>query len=281
MKLKNGLVSVVIKGAHMKLDDIEKISTNNLSLEDFERDYLNQKPVVIKDYITKWPSFNKWNLDFFEKNYPEQDVQVRYFEKDSVLFKKYIDTSMSKFMRYMREYDEFDEHLYLSGWEISKKQLPLCSDVEVPLYFKKDCLNYLVPELMNFYRMWVFIGHPKVQLSLHKDKFHSCSWLAMMQGHKHIRMFKEKSEVDINQSLFSEEGLKLHSSTNIVKETILGKGDLLYVPANWYHELKNIDVNIMLTGNFISKKNFQIFADSHLKNLKSNVMQNLLHQINS
>ncbi len=246
--------------------DIETVSVMDLSQKSFEQKYLNEKPVIIKNYICNWPAYSKWNIDFFEKDYSDHTIQVRYFEKNETLYKKYIDVTMGQFIRYFKEYEDFDEHLYLSGWEISKRKYPLLSDIEVPSYFKDDYFNFFVPELMDFYRMWIFIGHPKVQLSLHKDKFHSCSWIAMMMGKKQIRIFNAKSHVDVDQSIFTESGLNYHIKNHVIQEAILSKGDLMYIPAGWYHELKNIDQNIMLTGNFLSKNNVKKFMIDYLKN---------------
>ena len=65
---------------------------------------------------------------------------------------------------------------------------------------------------------------------------------------------------------------------------ILNPGDIFYIPALWYHHVKNIDYNIMLTKNFLSKPYVIDYLDElaskyekplqKIKDLKKDILNN-------
>src|SRR5690606_38111317 len=50
----------------LNLQDIPRVES--ISKEDFIKHYFKpQKPVVIERFITDWPAFTKWDLDYFKE----------------------------------------------------------------------------------------------------------------------------------------------------------------------------------------------------------------------
>ena len=135
-------------------------------------------------------------------------------------------------------------------------------DFSTPSYFQEDLFDEL-PKDLKFGRTWIFIGHPLVSTPLHQDTFSTSAWLAMIKGTKVIRLVPPQYADSLNKkaSLFDEKYIISLSGKDIpVFEVTIGRGDTLYIPGRWFHEVKNIDKNIMLTKNFLDKWNFINFT---------------------
>ncbi len=85
----------------------------------------------------------------------------------------------------------------------------------------------------------------------------------MMQGSKVIRLVPPLYGDSLNKksSLFEKTTLDSLSEKNIpLFEVTIGEGETLYIPGKWFHEVRNINKNIMLTQNFLDKWNFLNFT---------------------
>jgi len=61
----------------MKFDLLPIDSVNEISKEDFEKNYLNaRKPLIIKNMSKSWPAYQKWNLDYIENCGWRQDCSI-------------------------------------------------------------------------------------------------------------------------------------------------------------------------------------------------------------
>src|ERR1700720_3773189 len=61
----------------IKQGTVEIERRNNLSYEDFKRDYLfPHKPVVLIGATNKWPAMTKWTPDYFKNKYGAMKLTI-------------------------------------------------------------------------------------------------------------------------------------------------------------------------------------------------------------
>jgi hypothetical protein len=236
---------------------LNKISINEKNL--FIKEFLGKNPVLIDVKTIDWPMLYKWDNLFFEQNYGHLLLKVRqiYLEENKTSI---VNMPLKKYLRYIEDmklkpeyYLDKTKFFYLADWEITYNKLGLTKDFTVLDIFANDALNQF-PHSLQFGRQWILMGHPKVGTPLHKDTFSTCAWLAMAKGSKVIRLFNSNNEDDVSDiSLFNDCALDISKKYKIF-EAIISPGEILYIPANWYHEVRNLDFNIMLTGNFLAKE---------------------------
>ena len=245
----------------MSENTMHKLDRININDEDiFFNKYLGKSPVLLDINKFNWPILSKWDDLYFEQNYGNLLLKVRQI--DNIENKiQVVRMSLKSYLKYREELSADSKQCinkskfyYLADWEITSSNLSLINDFKVPEIFAHDVLDQFPPPL-RFGRQWIFIGHQHVGTPLHKDTFSTCAWLVMVQGTKQIRIFNDRNiNLDTSVSLFNETGVSI-LETNDVFEAIIKPGEILYIPGNWYHEVKNLDNNIMLTGNFLSKNN--------------------------
>lgn len=241
---------------------IEVRNQYNLNMDDFSNNFLAKKPIKILGLTDLWPAQQKWNEQFFREMYGELIVPVRKYQTST--YEK-IHMKLASYLDYWTSIDNLNsvqDHLYLADWEISRQQTPLLKDFSTPIYFHSDLLNEL-PKELKFGRTWIFIGHPHVYTPLHQDTFSTSAWLTMMQGSKIIRLVPPQYGVSLNKnsSLFEKTTLDSLSEKNIpIFDVTIEEGDTLYIPGKWFHEVRNVNKNIMLTQNFLDKWNFLNFT---------------------
>lgn len=219
--------------------------------------YPGRAPFVIKNAFPDWPATKKWTLDFFNKEYGSRLVPVRVFRKDAAdhVFGR---VSLRKYLEYLKERDTHPDRYYLADWEISQDFKPLMQDFIAPEVFGRDLIDDL-PAAYRFRRTWIFIGHPEVHTPIHRDAYSTSAWLAQIQGKKRVRIIAPL-EGELPESLFSGNVEKCCGQSGYW-DICLEQGDLLYIPANFPHEIRNQEINLMLTKNFLEKPYVNQYLD--------------------
>ena len=59
----------------MILESVDVV--NDISKEDFQKNYFKKhKPLLIKNFASRWDAFDKWNFDFIREKAGEQEVPL-------------------------------------------------------------------------------------------------------------------------------------------------------------------------------------------------------------
>jgi len=145
----------------------------------------------------------------------------------------------------------------------------------VPKYIAQDFYQRVPKHLKLYYRdFWpsLFWGVNGSYGSLHRDSAASEFWQYVIEGKKHWKIltrFSKLAELD----LFSEPGLREW-------EGIVNPGEMIFIPGNCPHQVKNIGTTVAIAGNLISKYSFELMkreiTGKHDANYKE--LQNALKQ---
>lgn len=113
--------------------DIDVVSSNNLSIEDFILNYeVPNIPVVIKDAVSNWTSFDKWTNDYLSKN-----CGNFLFRATSGAAPLGAQFTMQDYLQYCNSCCE-EAPLYLFERDFSKCPANLDDDYSVPKYFDSN-----------------------------------------------------------------------------------------------------------------------------------------------
>jgi hypothetical protein len=156
---------------------------------------------------------------------------------------------------------------YLMGWHPFASFPDLYGDIAPAPVCIDDWVLSLDPVMRDVFQ-WVaardywsiFIG-PEGSLSeLHQDYWDTHAYLAQIQGRKRCTLFSPSDspllydgKVDpehpdpLKYPLFEEA---------TAYECIIGPGDLLFMPSNWWHHVRGLEKSITVSHNFFNEVNF-------------------------
>lgn len=247
------------------VDSVDRRS--NLSYEEFVREYASVgKPVIITDVVKNWKASTKWNLDFFRSNYGSVKVEVQDYNPEGE-FTRYTRTyksmKIADYIDYMTG-EAGDKLLYLTGLCVCN-HLALLQDYEEPIYFnnwfKKLPLKFIKKYYPDSYS--ILIGPKDTSVGLHYDMRHDTGWISMISGRKQVFLFQPDQEKYLyggRVNCFSPnlEKFPLFAKAKPV-EFILNQGELLHIPPNWWHQLKNIEDTISLVFSTLNEWDYELF----------------------
>ncbi|KAF4548325.1 Hypothetical protein D9617_29g007020 [Elsinoe fawcettii] len=241
----------------------------------FEED----RPIILTAPTRRWPVYSQWSVDTLLKQY--NDVKFRA---------EAVDWALSTYIDYMRNNSD-ESPLYLFDRAFAEKmslsipdsttshlhdQSPPPPDLPPASYWSPTCFGqdqdlFSVLGSQRPDHRWLIIGPARSGSTFHKDPNGTSAWNAVLKGRKYWIMFPssatlppppgvfvsaDQSEVTSPLSI-AEWLLTFHAEARATpgcKEGICAEGELLYVPAGWYHLVLNLDESIALTQNFVPRR---------------------------
>ncbi|MBX7101637.1 MAG: cupin-like domain-containing protein [Myxococcaceae bacterium] len=239
----------------------------NLSQLEFIRRYLRgNRPVVVSDGARDWKAVGRWTPEYFKELLGNEEVNLQghYFEVTGrTTFGKYIDSlptsrqpevpGAPRVVPYLRWSDEggFTDKLFALVKEDWGRPYFL------PSYFYiHPPVLYSDPTRFRYPAAGVYFSGPGAVTRLHADSGISNAVVCQVYGHKRCIIIAP-DELHLFPDLSTRQPVPEHLPEHAqsyrgarVMETTIGPGDVLFVPANWLHEVYTIDRSISLTYNF-------------------------------
>ncbi|KFD49444.1 hypothetical protein M513_09711 [Trichuris suis] len=224
------------------------------SLTEFEREWLHsveQKPVVIEGALDCWPAFQKWSLEYFLKLAGHRTVPVE-------IGTRYTDENWTQQLMPLHQFvatyfgeNESGDVGYLAQYDLFEQIPELRNDITVPEY----CC--LVCDADNV-DVNAWFGPKGTVSPLHTDP--TDNLFAQVMGAKYIclcppddsdmvypiesGLMRNTSQVDMAEPDFD-------AFPNLQKarvyETVVGPGDLLFIPRGWWHYLKSMTTSFSVS----------------------------------
>lgn len=214
------------------------------TLKEFQQEFLLPgRPVVLTGVVSQWPSWGQWSPQWFGQRYG----QLRLSGNNSLQGRREVQVS---------EYLANLEHdpLYLDALPLDR--LPgLRSDITIPPYCPSD----------RHTEVLVWVGPRGTCLEFHKDNHTPLdgnqNLLAQLVGRKRVALVSPEHDARMypapqaaNDYLRSQlrwehpdpERFPLFSDVPVY-ETVVEPGDLLYIPAHWWHFVKSLEVSMTVT----------------------------------
>ncbi|KAI8435730.1 hypothetical protein MSG28_003973 [Choristoneura fumiferana] len=163
------------------------------------------------------------------------------------------------FMKYL-ESEERDTLLYLKDWHL-KKLRPNDNFYEVPSIFGSDWLNEYAQDH----------NEDDFMTPLHVDVYNSFSWSVNVIGRKKWTLFPPGEEEKFKDPLGNLPLLFEYDKYKNVRyfEIIQEKGDAIFVPSGWHHQVTNELDTISINHNWVNACNIEEVWKALEKSLKS------------
>ncbi|KAI8428085.1 hypothetical protein MSG28_002363, partial [Choristoneura fumiferana] len=226
----------------------------DIEYEKFYEDFLYKNlPCVIRNTSSHWECSTKWmksdsiDCDYFMNNFSQLEAPVA--DCDKIVYNaqtKQILTVID-FMKYL-ESEERDTLLYLKDWHL-KKLRPNDNFYEVPSIFGSDWLNEYAQD------------H-------NEDDF---IWSVNVIGRKKWTLFPPGEEEKFKDPLGNLPLLFEYDKYKNVRyfEIIQEKGDAIFVPSGWHHQVTNELDTISINHNWVNACNIEEVWKALEKSLKS------------
>jgi hypothetical protein len=230
------------------------------------------RPVVISDGISRWHADNIWTGDYFNQHFGQSLAQVYddLFTLQSVMpLRRYFDQywhngpQSSESIPYVRWYAKFKAVEFVWADNIFAALAPHWS---LP-YFIPDS-EYLLPPCPQgrtispvvdaFPGKGLFLSAAGARTRLHRDPWMSDAILCQTSGRKQVVMYAPNKQdalttdddtVDIDKP--DPRRFPHFGTVSADVEDILSPGEILFIPAGWFHHVKSITNSISITWNFV------------------------------
>ncbi|XP_045511670.1 2-oxoglutarate and iron-dependent oxygenase JMJD4 homolog isoform X3 [Colias croceus] len=244
----------------------------------FEKFMLPNAPVIIQNICNEWESSKHWvvndkiNYDYFITNYGEFEAPIADCNKINFNAQCKCDMKIIDYINYLKNENK-QEVLYLKDWHLKatlQKENLAYNFYKVPTCFASDWLNEYAEDMQEDDFRFVYIGPKDSWTPLHADVYSSYSWSVNVVGRKKWVLFPPGEEEKLKDTLgnlpllFNTQDHKNIKYFEIIQE----KGDAIFVPSGWYHQVFNLHDTISVNHNFINSCNIEKVWMALLKNLE-------------
>ncbi|CAD7971524.1 unnamed protein product [Amoebophrya sp. A120] len=251
---------------------IKRINRDAYTPEQFYEEFMVTKtPVIVTGCMDGWPAMENWTLEHLEKRFPHQ--QFKCGEDDAgrrlrIKFKYFAD-----YCRKQR--DDSPIYLFQSALQEETGSNTLLSDFTVPDIMPFDFFNLVGADKKPPYR-WFCIGPKRSGTTVHKDPLGTSAWNAVVTGAKRWVLFEPQVDKKLVKSkelrLKHEDDEAIDYFLNIlprikdqivlenkdvrIYEEVQRRGEVIFVPQNWWHGVVNLEDSIAITQNFCGYAEF-------------------------
>ncbi|TYH31063.1 hypothetical protein ES288_A01G143900v1 [Gossypium darwinii] len=247
-------------------DDGNVERQNDLSKEQFDREYDGKKPVLLTGLAEYWPARTNWTIDKLLLKYGDTAFKIsqRTAGKISMKFKDYVS--------YMNEQHDEDP-LYIFDHKFGESAPGLLEDYNVAQIFQEDFFDVLDRDSRPPFR-WLIIGPERSGASWHVDPALTSAWNTLLCGRKRWALYPpgrvplgvtvhvndEDGDVNIDTPSSLQWWLDyyplLADEDKPIECTQL-PGETIFVPSGWWHCVLNLETTVAVTQNFVNPRNFE------------------------
>jgi hypothetical protein len=229
----------------MKFDLTQIDCVDDISKEDFEKNYLNaRRPLVIKNMAKNWPAYQKWSMDYMKTIVGDQIVPL--YDSSKADPSKPINAAAAemKFADYIDLIKTTPTDLRIFLFDPIKQAPELLKDYIAP----KDLMGGFLDSYPN-----MFFGGKGSVTFLHYDIDLAHIFHTHFNGRKHVILFENKWKERLYQIPYATYALEDYDIENPdfdqfpalkgVKgiEVYLEHGDTLFMPTGYWHWMKYLD----------------------------------------
>ncbi|WP_186315869.1 cupin-like domain-containing protein [Catellatospora sichuanensis] len=233
----------------------------SLGAEEFYRDYVNKKPVLMKGAIAGMPAVSQWSVPYLTSLAPELPVRLKtgyLAEGNTVTWS-------------MRQYSEFVDDL-VEGRTTTDGPPPYLHDL--PLFsmipaLRADIEPFPAHMLPKFFRdQWwkfpqFFVGPPDAMTPLHFDSLQTHNLFFQIHGSKRFLIVDPEdrqycytynwrwSHIDAENPDLDRHPLYQRAR---VRECVVETGDLLYMPPGALHHVRSLTTSISFNVDWHDKR---------------------------
>lgn len=257
--------------------------------EDFGRDHLTGAgmPVIVTDAATQWPALRTWTLRGFGERFGGDLVPISYYS--GAPLEKLV--KLSDFLACIErgECDVpgiwVDRHglpaapphtspqgaPYLMSWYAFQRHPELYGDVMQTNYFVSDWVARLSEPVRKAWEaasnreFWsIYVGPAGTVTPLHQDFWRTHSCLTQVLGSKRMVLFSPES-ADLPPARNTDELAQIENA--VAYECELRAGEMLFMPAGWWHWVEALETSVTVSHNFFNETNVSDYMEGLMQRL--------------
>lgn len=222
----------------------------NVTAKQFEREYRGRRPVILEGYAADWPSVRTWSFGHLAERCGDVPVTVNSYVSDEarrVPFREFVS---------MLEQPADDSSLacYLQEWYYQASYPDLAEDMpelEIAQYdFRR---NLYGEEASVNHQLWM--GQKGGITGLHQDSYSIDVMHVQIVGEKLWYIMGPKADLRLDECGQPDLGAFCKSSDTQLMRFVLNPGDVLYLPAWWYHRIELLSDSIGLGRKCLDEAN--------------------------
>jgi hypothetical protein len=249
----------------MAISDNAVLTETELGADEFfSRYYYQNRPVLLKGLIDHWPALRLWSLEYFASKFATTEIDVQWnrnsdsdYERRSNEFAQ--TRKLSEVIERMKDQVPTND-FYVTANNSGRNKIALAAlwqDIG-------DIEGYLISKEVNDGFFWM--GPKGTVTPYHHDLTNN--FLVQISGRKRVKLVSslEIASMRNHQHCFSEwsgDELSLNPlgvQRPLVRECVLGPGDVLFLPVGWWHHVEALDATIGMSFiNFNAENDF--FSD--------------------
>lgn len=251
-------------------NDFEIAREHGIGPEQFHRDYLApQLPVIMTGVVDDWPAVRSWDPDYLKNRYPDSAIRYEVWDGDESVHDpvdfhnrmRYVDTTIAEFVDLVRSTGAPTRKIYSAEFPLFDEIPELLRDIgslEEYMNFPRIYPRRLRRRLQIKPAMW--FGPAGTVGVLHFDRAHNL--YTQVHGRKRWTIippqdtpylywpsedfrlgFLHFSPVDLENP--DRERFPLFKNARRCR-FVLEPGELLFLPATWWHHTRGLETSISL-----------------------------------
>jgi len=254
-----------------------------VSVQEFARDYLAGEgaPAIVTDAMADWPA-RDWSFELFRQKYGSKIIQISSAMVDNtesrwIRLDEYIDYIEHPETSALSQMTSSDRPFYAYAYKPFSKNAELRQAFRTP-YFLEDWYQLLEEPLLSILNPgWVLLGGKRTVSQLHQDFFSTHTWFAQVKGVKDFILFPPSDSPYLYGGAVNPHSPDLARFPLFERATghrcQVGPGEVLCLPADWWHHVVAVEESITLSFEFVNASNFNRFLTALLRNLPDTVQR--------
>jgi hypothetical protein len=249
----------------MNLCGVPRVHASQLSRERFRTEFeIPNRPVLITGLMDNWPAMESWRLDNFCSEYGDVPLKTNSRSTNGKRFRM----RTYDFLAYCAGWNG-EKPLYIFDKKVFLSHPALLDDYTVPDYFTEDLFELMEEDERPDYR-WLLLGPNGSGSPFHTDPHNSSAWNAVIEGCKRVSFYPPDvippgvdEELIHTEYYASDDTMDWYRNTypklkpeERPAEVLVQRGEVLFIPSGWWHQIMNIGHTIAVTQNFCSTITF-------------------------
>ena len=235
------------------------------------------RPVIVTDAMNDWPAA-RWDFEFFRRLYGHKILPVTS-KMTGAAHAKWV--RLADYLDYVEGRKtalaamESERPFYAYGFKPFRAHPELLSSFATP-YFLRNLYDRIPDELRQALNPgWIMLGKAGTVSDLHQDFFATHTWFGQVSGRKRFVLFSPGDCAYLYGGKVDprawDAALYPAFANATPYECELRAGEVLVLPANWWHHVVAVEASITLSFEFVTEENFGAFLAEIFRHLPNAV----------